>query len=237
MMIANSRIPMSPRQALSGGLQALLFLAYPFAIYFAHTRLAARSVGGLILAMYALPFLFTLRRNPAELWRVLLRYLPLAGLITAAITLDDRRLLLLLPALVSAYLFGTFAWSLHRGPPLIERFARLAEDDLPDFTLPYCRRTTLLWSLFLALNAAAAVVLALLAPLEWWLLYTGAGFYILLGLLLGGEYCFRKWWFRYYREGPVDQILARLFPAERTERGRRSLAYVEGRRATASSPQ
>jgi uncharacterized membrane protein len=237
MTIANAPAPIRPRQAAAAGLQAVLFLAYPFVIYFAHTRLAARAVGGLILALYALPLLVSLRRNPAELRQVALQHLPLAGLIAAAIALDDRRLLLLLPTLVSAYLFGTFAWSLQRGTPMIERFARMAEDDLPDFTLPYCRSTTLLWSVFLALNAATAAALALRAPLAWWVLYTGPGFYLLLGLLLGGEYCFRKWWFRYYGDGAADRVLARLFPPEHTARGRRSLAYVERRRSAAASPQ
>jgi hypothetical protein len=67
--------------------------------------------------------------------------------------------------------------------------------------------------------------LALFAPLAWWTLYTGLVFYLLLGALLVGETLVRKLWFRGYGRGPVDQVLARLFPAERTANGRRSLAY------------
>jgi uncharacterized membrane protein len=145
--------------------------------------------------------------------------------------LGDRTLLLLLPTIVSAYLFATFAWSLRRGPPMIERFARMVEDDLPDFTLPYCRKVTGIWCAFLAANAGAVLVLALAAPLGWWALYTGALFYLLLGLLLAGEFVFRKWWFRHYGDGLADRLLARCFPAERTANGRRSLAYAERRRA------
>ena len=55
-------------------------------------------------------------------------------------------------------------------------------------------------------------------------------FYVLLGALLAGEFLFRKWWFRYYGAGPVDRVFARLFPAEATPNGRRSLAYVAARR-------
>ena len=41
----------------------------------------------------------------------------------------------------------------------------------------------------------------------------------------------RKLRFRYYGDGPADLLFARVFPAERTERGRRSLAYVADREA------
>ena len=139
--------------------------------------------------------------------------------------------------MVSGYVFGTFAWSLRRGPPMIERFARMLEDDLPPFTQPYCRRVTELWCVFLAANALAVAVLALAAPLAWWALYTGPIFYLLFGTLLVGELCFRKWWFRYYGDGLADRIFAKWFPPERTAAGRRSQAYVDARSRRSASPQ
>ena len=148
--------------------------------------------------------------------------------------LSDHAWPRLVPAAMNLYLFGVFAWSLRRGPPMIERFARLVEDDLPDFTLPYCRRVTAVWCLFLGLNAACIGLLAVAAPLEWWTVYTGFLFYLLLGLLLGVEFLVRKLWFRYYTGGFADRVLARVFPPERTANGRRSLAYVERRRSRAA---
>jgi len=142
----------------------------------------------------------------------------------------ERRLLLLLPVVVSLYLLVTFAASLRRGPPMIERFARLVEDDLPDFTKPYCRAITWAWCGFLAANALVAGALAVAAPLAWWTLYTGLLFYLLMGLLLGAEFVLRKLWFRYYEDGVLDRVFARIFPAERTANGRRSLAYQAARR-------
>jgi uncharacterized membrane protein len=225
-----------PLRTLSAALEGLFYAAYPLVVYVAHTRFGTRGVGGLLLLLYTCAVLLRVRANAAELWPVLRQHLPLAALIAAGIALDDRRLLLLLPVVVSAYLFGTFAWSLRHGPPMIERFARLVEADLPAFTLPYCRATTILWSVFLAANAAVVAILATSAPLSCWAIYTGPCFYALVGLLLGGEFCFRKWWFRYYGDGWVDRLLERAFPPERTANGRRSLAYVERRRA-AASPQ
>ena len=45
----------------------------------------------------------------------------------------------------------------------------------------------------------------------------------------------RKLWFRFYRDGLADRVFARLFPAERTANGRRSLAYVQRRRERAAT--
>jgi len=232
-----SRLPLAPAQLVAAALQGLFFVAYPLLIYFAHTRLATRAVGALVLALYALSFLLRAGGRSGELRRLLRQHLPLALLIALAIATDDRRLLLLFPVLVSAYLFGTFAWSLHRGPPMIERFARMVEDDLPPFTQPYCRRVTQLWCVFLAANAAIVAGLALLAPLVWWAIYTGPIFYALLAALLVGELCVRKWWFRYYGDGLADRQFAKWFPPEQTEAGRRSLAYVAARSERPSSPQ
>jgi uncharacterized membrane protein len=190
-----------------------------------------------VLVLLAVTVWLRVRSHSIDLWRIARPHLPLFVLIGGAIASNERGLLLLLPVVVSAYLGATFAWSLRRGPPMIERFARLVEDDLPDFTLPYCRRVTVLWTGFLTVNAAGVAILAAAAPLGWWAIYTGPVFYVLLGVLLGAEFLVRKWWFRYYDDGPVDRMLARWFPAEATTNGRRSLAYVERRRSRAASPQ
>jgi uncharacterized membrane protein len=216
---------LSARRGVSGALQALFYLAYPLVIYLAYSRLGTRGLGALLLAFYALSLSFRLRGSAAEVWALVRRHLGLALLIGLAIASGNRTLLLLLPVVVSLYLLWTFAASLRNGPPIIERFARLAEDDLPDFTLPYCRKITVVWCFFLAFNALLVVVLALTAPLAWWALYTGLVFYLLMGALLAGEFVARKLWFRYYQGGFADRLFARVFPPERTANGRRSLAY------------
>jgi uncharacterized membrane protein len=227
----------TPAQLAAALFEGLFFVAYPLLIYFAHTRLATRAVGVLVLALYALAFLLRARGRAGELRSLFRQHLPLALLIALAIAADDRRLLLLLPVMVSAYLFATFAYSLHRGPPMIERFARMVEDDLPPFTAPYCRRVTQGWCVFLGANAIVVAVLAYASPLVWWALYTGPIFYALLGATLLGELCFRKWWFRYYGDGFADRLFARWFPPEQTAAGRRSLAYVTARSERSASPQ
>ena len=222
---------LTTREIAAGVLQALFYLAYPLVIYLAHTRLETRPVAGLILALYVVTLLVRVRGSMTEFWSILRPHLPLGALIAIALAVGERALLLLLPSLASLYVFGTFAWTLRQGPSMIERFARMVEDDLPPFTFGYCRRVTIVWCAFLGLNAIGVGGLALFAPVAWWATYTGLIFYLLLGLLLGTEFFFRKLWFRYYGDGPADRLLARFFPAEQTANGRRSLAYVKLRSA------
>lgn len=211
--------------------RAAFFLAYPFVVYLAFTRLETRAVAGVLLGLYAFSMALRMRGSWAELWALLRQHLGVALLIGAAVLSGQRLPLLLLPAAVSLYLLWTFAHSLRRGPPMVERFARLVEDDLPDFTLPYCRKVTMVWCVFMAANAVCVGALALAGSLEWWTLYSGFVFYLLMGALLLGELVFRKLWFRYYGDGLGDRLFARVFPPERTANGRRSLAYVAQRRA------
>jgi uncharacterized membrane protein len=215
--------------------QGALFLAYPFIVYFGYRRLETRGVGILLLGLIALSLALRIRGPAAEIWRLVRQHLGLVLVIGLAILTGERRVLLLLPMLVSLLLLATFGWSLRSGPPLVERFARLVDPDLPDFCVPYCRKVTITWCAFLAANALCVALLALAGPFEWWALYTGLVFYLLMGALFAGEFILRKLWFRFYRDGLADRILVRVFPPERTANGRRSLAYVERRRERAAT--
>ena len=62
------------------------------------------------------------------------------------------------PVLVNAILLAVFAASLWRPPTVIERIARLREPDLPPAAVVYTRRVTIVWSVFFALNGAAALL-------------------------------------------------------------------------------
>ncbi|HEY5657216.1 MAG TPA: hypothetical protein VIY27_05460 [Myxococcota bacterium] len=217
------------RRGASGALQALFYLAYPLVIYLAYSRLGTRGLGALLLVFYGLSLLLRARASRADAWPLVRRGAGLGLLIALAVVSGNHTLLLLLPVIVSLYLLWVFAASLRNGPPMVERFARLVEEDLPDFTVPYCRKVTAVWCGFLAVNALLVSGLALAAPLEWWALYTGLIFYVLMGTLVAGEFVVRKLWFRYYQDGLADRLFARAFPPERTANGRRSLAYQAAR--------
>ncbi|MCG8591434.1 MAG: hypothetical protein MJE66_19235 [Proteobacteria bacterium] len=216
-------------------LQGLLYLAYPFVVYFAHTHWGTRSVA--LILLVGLLGGMALRRGDksAEIRSLLRQHTGLVVLVGLALVAGERIFLLLLPSLVGLFLLFTFGRTLFDGPSMIERFARIIEDDLPPFTASYCRKVTIVWCVFFAVHAAVAGVLAFRGPLSWWAAYSGVIVYVVIGGLLGVEFLLRKWWFRYYTGGVLDSVLARLFPPEATARGRRSLAYDAARRERALS--
>jgi uncharacterized membrane protein len=221
---------------LAGALQIAFTLAYPLIVWLAFTKLETRAVGVLLLSLYLVSSWLRARGSLADLRSVARQHAPLVGLVLLAVATGAGTVLLLVPVVVSLYLLWTFAASLRAGPSMVERFARIVEEDLPDFCVPYCRKVTMVWCAFMAANALCAGLLAFLAPIEWWALYAGLVFYVLMGALLAGEFVVRKLWFRHYGDGALDRGFRWLFPPERTANGRRSLAYAQARRSRASRP-
>ena len=119
--------------------------------------------------------------------------LALAAYFTATTLLDNKNALTLYPLIINATLLIAFTASLIHPPSAIERLARLQHPDLPPEGVAYTRRVTQIWCGFFALNGSLAALLVLLEQYRWWALYTGIIAYILMGILMGGEFAYRKW--------------------------------------------
>ena len=89
-------------------------------------------------------------------------------------------------------MLALFGGSLFAKQSLIERLARLQTPDLPPEGVRYTRRVTQIWCVFFVLNGSMAAALVLMRQYDWWALYTGIVSYVLMGLLLGGEWVYRK---------------------------------------------
>ena len=89
-------------------------------------------------------------------------------------------------------MLALFGGSLFAKQSLIERLARLQTPDLPPEGVRYTRRITQIWCVFFVLNGSMAAALVLMRQYDWWALYTGIVSYVLMGLLLGGEWVYRK---------------------------------------------
>jgi len=89
-----------------------------------------------------------------------------------------------------------------------------------------------MWCVFFAVNAAIYAWLAVAAPTSTWAFYTGFGCYVLAIGLAVGEYVFHKVTFRFYEDGWDDRLWRRLLPPERSEYGRRILAWQAARRGS-----
>lgn len=150
----------------------------------------------------------------------------LLGTLAAAVLTGSPVALMLLPALVHAAVAKMMFASLGSEVSMIEMGARISHPLAPDFIRPYCRRQTAIWGLMFGTSALVTAALALGREEAAHRAWTGWQFWTLLGAYCAVEFFWRKAWFRYFGKGPFDRFLARLFPPQNTERGRRSEAYL-----------
>ncbi len=215
-------------------LLVVLVAAYPFLVVAGLDLASARAIGVALLIVASLAA-FASGGHASDLVTLLVRRF---GVFTAAAVAaaasNHPVALTLLPSVSSLWLLAMFASSLRREPTIVAQFASTMHDGFPDFLLPYCRKVTWMWCAFFAANAAVGTALALFAEPQAWAWYTGFVAYVLMSLLAAGEYVFHKSRFRFYEDGWVDGLWRRYFPPERTELGRRTLAWQTARRRTAA---
>jgi uncharacterized membrane protein len=172
------------------GVVALVALSvlYPALVYALKSAVPAQIFTGLALLLIGLR-VATLGSEATLTWR---GPLILGGIVIAvSATIDARIAAKIYPivlSLAAAYVFG---YSLRRPPSLVERLARIGEPDMPASGQAYCRIVTMIWTLWLLLNAAVAALLAILASEEAWALWTGLVAYLIMGVLFGGEMLIR----------------------------------------------
>lgn len=155
----------------------------------------------------------------------------LLAIVVAAPASGSRLAWELLPTVIWSSVAFAFARSLRDPKSLAERLAHLADPLAPDFIGPYCRGLTLVYALAFGAIAGVFAGFALAGAQHAWLRFATLGCWLVLAALLAGEYLVRKLWFRNYTERGLDRLLARAFPAENTEMGRRCAAYVRRMRA------
>jgi uncharacterized membrane protein len=198
---------------IARALHAVFVVLYPAIVYIALTRLGARAAGLLVAAALVVGLALRARGERREHAVSALGVpLTLIGVALLGAVFDDERLVLALPVIANLALLAHFAASL-RGMPIVERFARAIDDDVWPEQVVYCRKVTVLWCGFFAVNAVAIAALAVFAPLAWWTLYAGVGSYVLVGAMVSAEYVVRRYLFRKYGTNPFDRVLSRLMPA------------------------
>jgi uncharacterized membrane protein len=227
----------SARQALLGLAFAAAAVAWPFLADSLVELFGVRALAVTALAVSALLVRGARGALPPELALGRLDSAVLLGLVALAAVTGERVFLLLVPAWVYAALARIFAASLRGGGSVIERVAFMIQPYAPDFIRPYCRRVTAMWAGLFAANAVAVAALALFAPLEWWRAYTGWIVWLAFIAISAVEFVVRKAHFRNYDDGPIDLLLERLFPSEKTEMGRRAMAHKAEMRRSLGRPE
>ena len=96
----------------------------------------------------------------------------------------------LYPVLMVAVALAVFTVSLWR-TPLVEVFARRMGETLDARGVAYCRRVTVVWTVFLSMHLVVTF-LTVFASYETWALYNGVIAYLMMGALFAGEWLFRR---------------------------------------------
>jgi uncharacterized membrane protein len=199
-------------------------IVYPWAIDFVLERVGVRATAFALAVFAALPLI---ARGPAA-GRGRVAAVGFVAILATAALLDDRRALQLLPAWVYLGLAVFCLENAREDESILERSVRRVIPEAPLFIRGYCRVLTGLWGGFFGLSALAIAALACFGTPERWRAFTSREVWLAMAAVMVAEFFVRKTWFRYYfHNGPFERFWSRLFPAEATERGRRSLAYIE----------
>ncbi len=176
---------------IKGVIVTCLFIAYPLLVYFAIQQQMAWVAPAMFSGIYLLQAL-KVRRLSTRLYKICVAIVLLAGAFYLQ-TITAKAM----PVLIQLMLMLVFGRTLlkNRGPSFIERFVRLEFPEFPPGVSEYLRNLTLLWTLFFAFNAIVCTALAIWADDRWWALYNGLIIYLLIGLLMIGEYIYRHFRF------------------------------------------
>ena len=181
---------------LAQGILVLVVAAYPLAVYFGIQYLSLGYLLALLLVVAGLrlAMMFSGKGNDNAGGRIGAGALAaiLAVLAATSWLRGDSEGLLWYPVFCNLLMLGIFAHSLvFQSQSVIERLARIREPDLPASGVAYTRRVTQVWCGFFVLNGGVAAATALHNDLELWTLYNGLISYLLMGLLLAGEWLVR----------------------------------------------
>jgi uncharacterized membrane protein len=170
------------------------------------------AVAGLIVtSLVSLTVLvFAQSANRRYSWLALYALLTMLG--AANVLTGSVYALFLPPVFVHLGLMLFFGASLRRGQaPFIERLMRIeCKCDLSRPLQGYARRLTWIWTGYFGAVAVVSLLLAWLAPLEVWSLFTNVLNFIFIGVMLAVQYLYR--WVRFGRAGmlPPWRLMRRL---------------------------
>jgi uncharacterized membrane protein len=170
------------------GIAVTAVLALPALAWLMRSRGWASSANALSLALVAAALIALARLMGARVIASLL--LTLAALAGAAVALRVPAVYWP-PVAVNFAMAAVFGASLLAGESLVLRFARVEGVDTTPALVRYCRRLTLVWTIYLAVLGVAGVAIAVhgderLGP--WW---CGVLDYLLIALLFVGERVYR----------------------------------------------
>jgi len=170
-------------------LLALLLLTYPIAVYFGLQYIEP----GILAAIFAIVFVIRHINSPAKRGTIPhanVVLITVLSLLAFSILFNSALALKFYPVVMSLSFLAIFGYSLYKPPSVVEVIARLHEE-LDDDGIAYTRRVTQVWCGFFIINALIATGTIFHENEQVWLLYNGLISYVLMGLLMAGEFTVR----------------------------------------------
>jgi uncharacterized membrane protein len=170
---------------------AVILALYPLIIYLGLHIFNARSLALIMLTLILIRF-YALGSNAKQLpW---LKAVPLIGAVTilASLLTEDTLGIKLYPLAINLGMLILFAYSLLKGPSVIETLARLQHPQLDQNGIGYTRKVTQVWCVFFCLNMTVSAYTAFFSTMELWALYNGIIAYLAMALLFAGEWLVRQ---------------------------------------------
>lgn len=116
----------------------------------------------------------------------------LSILLLAVALTESSMFVKLYPVMVTGLFLVQFGLSHWGECTVVERLARLQTPDLPPAAVRYCRRVSGVWCVFFFFSMLAALYTVFWCSDEVWALYNGCISYILIGVLMAGEWVVRQ---------------------------------------------
>lgn len=175
------------RKAYLNILKTIIFLSYPFLVFWALNQGYSPRILALILILSAL-FQFKTQED-----KLLRNFIGVGALIlfSGLWIYDNQIFLKLYPVLVSFSLLAVFSFSLKYPPTIIEKFAGLSGKPLSEQALTYCKKVTWVWVWFFLANAMVSLITVFL-PTKIWVFYNGFFSYIIMGIIFAAEFFMRR---------------------------------------------
>lgn len=167
-------------------LLVVALLCYPFLMLFGLSHWGITPIALALMAIAILKLIWDKHSQLKPLYGL--------GILCGLLSLlrQDDMWLKFYPVCMNLGSLLVFAWTLRHGPPMIERFARIQEPNLPPSGVVWTRKVTQVWCGFFLINASIAAYTAMFTSLQTWTWYNGFVAYVLMGCLLGGEYVLRR---------------------------------------------
>jgi uncharacterized membrane protein len=171
------------------GFAIALGVFYPALVYALQSTLSQGAFVAIAVATIALR-VATLDKSSAPLWRgpLLMTVPALLIVLLVAPGMAAKAY----PVAISLAAAAVFGGSLIAPPSLIEQIARLQEPDLSEEGQAYCRKVTVVWTVWLVLNALIAGLLGWTGQDSAWAIWTGIVAYVVMALLFLGEVAIRR---------------------------------------------